>query len=139
MGETVAVLVVPAEGDPGGLLSPGRCSAVPPVVVSGHVCVYDYHREWQPLGDFVGSDCYMCRHPVRALPLWWDGALVPEGWDRFVRAACTLAGDDRPVSRFPALADMLRAASPSPGTAASLLASRVIRLARVDGRLVEVP
>jgi hypothetical protein len=84
MSDIVAVLVVPAAGDPAGLLTTGRCDSVPPEVQSGHACGHAYHREWKPAGEM--TDCYMCRHPASALPLWWDGSLVPEGWDRLNRA-----------------------------------------------------
>jgi hypothetical protein len=78
-----------------------------------------------------------------ALPLWWDGELVPEGWDRARRvyaAACAAYPDtiaDRAhetanpeLPRVLALADML--------VSHGLVAARVVRLARVDGRRVEV-
>jgi hypothetical protein len=141
-GEIVAVLVVPAAGDPGGLLAAGPCGGVPPRVLSGHTCAYGSHQEWQTPDDLDGRDCYMCRHPLFALPLWWDGALVPEGWDRARRVYLTACrGNPRAVHygtaevRDPDLYELV-------GVADELvhadLASRVVRLARVDGRLVEV-
>lgn len=131
-----AVLVVPAEGDPGGLLAAGPCGSAPPAVyrIPG--------EDWQP-GLAPKPD----RPPPKilrfALPLWWDGALVPEGWDRARRVYGVSCADypdviadrayDTPLpgmQRLQALADML--------VSHGLVASRVVRLALVDGRLVEV-
>ena len=67
------MLVVPAKGDPGGLLARGACSSAPPI------CSRSWHEDhWVSRWVEWESD--------EALPLWWDGALVPEGWDRLVRA-----------------------------------------------------
>lgn len=68
-----AILCVPVAGDPGGLLRVG------------------------PSLQLLGPDIAVtrCAHPPRivwhgsrsdALPLWWAGALVPEGVDRLHRA-----------------------------------------------------
>lgn len=54
-----AVLVVPADSDPGGLLAP----------------------------DAPGTNPRMARRlELGALVLWWDGDLAPGGWDRALRA-----------------------------------------------------
>lgn len=133
MSDIVAVLVVPAAGDPGGLLAVRDpwYTFPPPTVTWSEV------RGWR-----IGRDV---TNPMRvvmphwALPLWWDGALVPEGWDRARRiidsaplpgAAMDFVHDFHPdVVMTEAIADWLVQAS---------LAARVVRLARVDGRLVEV-
>lgn len=79
MAEPYAILAVPVAGDPGGLLRVG------------------------PSLQLLGPDIAVtrCAHPPRiiwhgsrsdALPLWWAGALVPEGWDRARRVAFDAAG-----------------------------------------------
>lgn len=119
--EIVAVLVVPAEGDPGGLLAPGACGSVPP---SAWVRRYGRGARWTP--GLSGH-----RTPGDALPLWWDGALVPEGWDRARRVGISVWNNEP----NPDLGTVLVCAT-------SLCdrgwGARVVRLARVDGRLVEV-
>lgn len=121
MGSPHAILCVPTKGDPGGLLKVGpslRLPAGPDIAVT------------------------RCAHPPRivfhgsredALPLWWDGALVPEGWDRYVRVLLTALGgqDDYPVSRWPTADGVLAAAS------AGTSLCRVVVLDLVDGALVE--
>lgn len=91
--------------------------------------------QWHAAGDSdKPEDC--------ALPLWWDGALVPEGLDRAWRvhpwAATTWShmGAEEYLARE-TLENVVRLAE-------SLalfphIASRVVRLHRVDGRLVEAP
>lgn len=116
MSEIVAVLAV----SDGSLLHEGPCGAKPPVVS------VDPDVGW---GNWWGG------HP-RALPLWWNGALVPEGWDRAVRVfEAWVKGEIPNLPRSPALdnCDFMAAA-----LVRADLASRVVRLARVDGRLVEV-
>lgn len=138
MTDVVAVLVVPAEGDPGGVLAEGACNAFPPCVgLPGDECSDSDH-----LAKGFDLQCPECGSPWDhpALPLWWDGALVPEGWDRarrmLVRPRCTVQPetgwlhDFHPfVNRVAAIAHALVRAG---------FASRVVCLARVDGRLVEV-
>jgi hypothetical protein len=149
MSDIVAVLVIPADKDPGRLLEPGPCDAMPPVVVSGHLCAYEGHRRWQLHSDFAGDGCYMCHYPLRALPLWWNGALCPEGWDRARRALW-----ESNALVHPAHHSLLHSFRPDDGDgldpardacewlAVELvrlgLAVRVVRLTRVDGRLVEL-
>jgi hypothetical protein len=140
VSDPVAVLVVPAPGDPGRLVWPGACGPAPAVVESGDVCAHDWHREWKPRSEQAEINCYMCRYPKQALPLWWDGALVPEGWDRACRALVSRCNElapnplDPEPPRFPTFDDV-------EALAAFLvplgLASRVVLLDRIDGRLVE--
>jgi hypothetical protein len=134
-GEIVAVLVVPAEGDPGGLLASGRFPSWPPTAI----------RVETPIGatwvatvsnDFDPDD-------VRALVLWWDGALVPEGWDRARRVYEATGWDTPEFDPLCALArpdpDLALLVSIAEGLVRQGLASRVVRLARdADDRLVEV-
>ena len=134
--EIVAVLVVPTEGDPGGLLAAGRCGAAPPEAYNVQDVRRSASARWEldrPLGTSLWA---------YALPLWWDGALVPEGWDRARRVYGRCGWDPRgydPDCQMgiadPALGGALSIAE---GLVACERASRVVRLARVDGRLVEV-
>lgn len=134
--EIVAVLVIPADRDPGRLVQPGPCASNPPAVLSGHVCAYKGHQQWQVHDDFSGGDCYMCQYPLSALPLWWDGALVPEGWTRLLYAWVPVQHRyAAPLSWFPELGAVIVAAQHAPPG----LVSRVVLLARdAGGCLVEV-
>jgi hypothetical protein len=125
----VAVLVVPADGDPGGVLAPGRCGIIPAMAEMRHT--YDPHGAPGPEEWTIVSTLWTVR---RALPLWWDGALVPEGWDRLIRTIGTDDAED--ATRHPSLVGVLDWAEFARSRG---LASRIVRLARVDGRLVEVP
>lgn len=82
-GDPWGVVVVPVEGDPGGLLAPGQCGAMPP-------CVRYYPLRASDGVGLLGPGWVSERRHIAsygsALPLWWDGALVPEGWDRVRRA-----------------------------------------------------
>ena len=153
MSDIVAVLVVAAEGDPGGLLAPGRCGAQPPMV---HRAVRELYTgtdltwerlqlgDWSTLGS-VGAST------ESALPLWWDGQLVPEGWDRARRVLWTRGRHIHPAHHYVVHAievESLDLETEGASTSAQWLAvelvrqgfgSRVVRLARADGRLVEVP
>lgn len=140
----VAVLVVPAAGDRGGLLTPGPCGAMLPwaqqVRVSGPSytgLVWAAGSRWPPEDP---------RH-VGVLPLWWDDALVPEGWDRARRVLANRMRSFLPSDWSGGAGALLDA---SPGTESILdtalmgrllfelgLASGVVLLDRVDGRLVE--
>ena len=125
----MAVLVVPAERDPGELLRTRRpwYTFPPPTVTLG------------PNGWRIGRDV---TDPMRvvmphwALPLWWDGALVPEGWDRARRVAhkVDLTERMRIEAWNPTIEEVIRFADLLVKVS---LAPRVVRLARVDGRLVE--
>jgi hypothetical protein len=74
-----AILLVPAPGDPHGLLAPGKCGAMPPIM-----------GRWPLAPDhwIAGVRCpeidsgTKCQH---ALVLAWDGEPVPEGCDRALR------------------------------------------------------
>jgi hypothetical protein len=141
MSEIVAVCVVPADGDPGGLLAAGRCGSGEPnptVPVLAPACC------WLTAGPYP---VWRAGNPapwawvVRALPLWWDGALVPEGWDRARRVfyAHGPAHDVESIKRGPGTNPPLSFVEEvAPWFVECGLASRVVRLARVDGRLVEV-
>lgn len=125
MADVVAVLVVPAEGDPGGLLREGSCGPIPAMVAN--------YGSWGLAGQgprdwYITSTVWV---GAVALPLWWDGALVPEGWDRARRVA-----DDRFYSEMcdPDVDCAIEYAE----FVAAKTGGRVVRLARVDGRLVEV-
>lgn len=130
MGDPVAVLVVPAEGDPGGLLAPGRCGAYAPSVFRCSC------GRW----DHAGCASFATGTPTRALPLWWDDALVPEGWDRARRVIEAQGWSARSTmpqwtwQMTPGLAGVLVLAE---DMVARGLASRAVLLGRVDGRLVE--
>lgn len=159
MDQVIAVLVIPSEGDPGGLLTEGRKPGAG----------WRQYEETDPLGWFpdppwpniaaywsstppaVGLGAPSDHVHTWALPLWWDGALVPEGWDRARRVvAGSMSHHAREV-----FAPILHAFAPSEidgdhregwelclWLAVELvragLAGRVVRLARVVGRLVEV-
>jgi hypothetical protein len=129
-----AVLVVPAPGDPGGLLAHGSCESWPPLVF--------VRRD-----GWLGPTGWVVGRPVggeqRALPLWWDGALVPEGWDRAVRS---LDSDQEPPptpwhgqrwAPSPRYPDIGQVRWMGERLVRTGFASRVVLLDRVDGRLVE--
>ncbi len=71
MSEIKAILLVPAEGDPHGLLSEGPCGARPPLA-------YWYKRAWAPCTARAAHS----HDKRRALVLAWDGKPVREGCDR---------------------------------------------------------
>ena len=163
MTDLVAVLVAPAsdrppDGEAPGLgealLAPGRCGAMPPIMVRvdltrsviapdstlGFLFEATGESEWQV---WEYGDVWQEGYP-RALPLWWDGALVPEGWDRARRVLW-----ESPASIHPAHRGAVHAFTPESGDPSGAewlacelvrwgLASRVFRLARRRGRLVEV-
>lgn len=116
MIEIVAVILVPVEGDPSRVLGGARCHARPPIV-------YFDTRDggWV---EFPWRD-----NEPHALPVWWDGALVPEGWDRWRRV---LRGFRMSARAEPRLEDVVALANLAP------TAARVVCLGMVDGRLVEV-
>lgn len=73
MTDPWGIVVVPTEAGR-ALLADGPCGAKPPSV---------HH-------DDDGSWCDCEDYPARlstGLPMWWDHALVPEGWDRARRVA----------------------------------------------------
>ncbi len=84
-----AILLVPAEGDPLGLLAEGPCGARPPMAMRG-VCPHHGRGPWWD-EDFAGEWCATwggdehCNWHItreRALVLAWDGTPVAEGLDR---------------------------------------------------------
>lgn len=107
-----AVLLIPAEGDPHGLLREGLCGARPPIAQRCRAC----GSEWHPaetcgrdecldvaVGHAIGTDLF--RHePKEALVIVWDGKPVPEGLHRMF---CALrgAGHDWPPNPHGALTD----------------------------------
>ena len=137
MSKIFAVLVVPAEADSGGLLwNPPRLRGTN---------AGQWHFEGRP--PWVETP----DSRQRALPLWWDGALVPEGWDRARRVAARhqlythAHGGDRGefVDLAIALTDPDRdeVIEVADALVRARLASRVVRLTRIDridGRLAEV-
>lgn len=81
-----AILLIPTEGDPHGLLAEGPCGARPPRAISGHLCGYEEHRAWKSPEDYeYHSDCYMCSGKA-ALVLAWGGNPVREGCYRVAHA-----------------------------------------------------
>lgn len=92
MSKAKAVLLVPFEGDPHGLLAEGPCDARPPVVYRSRGCGVGHPDTWQPHDEFVRrGECYMCECPEEALVLAWDGEPV---WQGAVWAECVLAALD---------------------------------------------
>ena len=99
MSKVHVVLLVPAEGDPHGLLADGPCGARSAQGGGGSVgrardhtgvaprgCGVGHPDTWQSHSEFVRrGECYMCDFPEEALVLFWDGKLVPEGMDRAAR------------------------------------------------------
>lgn len=86
MGDVAAVLLVPGEGDPHGLLREGACGAMPPTVrlLGGH-----WRNGWRNEGTLPA-----------ALVLAWDGKVVVEGCDRASRRRSHLNDDHAAGSAF---------------------------------------
>jgi hypothetical protein len=117
MADPHAILLVPTEAG-AALLADGACRSRPPGVT------HDTRN-----GEWVD---YLSRPD--ALPLWWGGALVPEGWDRARRVLLPLA-EAWSVLALPAPPlDMLLYAAL---WGAKHDICRVVLLDLVDGRLVE--
>ncbi len=79
------VLVIPRAGDPHKLLHEGPCGGRPPVVHEG-ACECYTTTLWTDRSTFYVK-CPACHEWVRptnrkALPLVWEGEVVPEGMDR---------------------------------------------------------
>lgn len=102
-----AVLLVPAEGDPHGLLREGPCGARPPMVWTlrcercGDIWVprggpsskaaFQAHRHhWERTGLNARTACRW-QGPT-ALVLAWGGQPVPEGMDRLARCPAMKVG-----------------------------------------------
>ena len=88
-----AILLIPAPGDPHGLLAPGKCGAMPPSVydapIVGWVTAETLSRRTHGSFDLDeyenGLDRAIRLDYRQALVLAWDGEPVPEGCDRAVR------------------------------------------------------
>lgn len=80
------ILLVPAPGDPHGLLADGACGARVPL--AWRPWLEDYGSptggEWADVWVFGSADDYT-REESAALVLAHRGALAPEGWDRLRR------------------------------------------------------
>ena len=82
-----AVLLIPAAGDPHGLLREGPCGARPPMVYEGWEG--DPLRSWWTTASATANASarfYPSRAHRRALVLAWDGEPVAEGLGRLRRA-----------------------------------------------------
>ena len=80
MSKIHAVLLVPEEGDPHGLLREGPCGARPPMAWQNAEC------RWFPLPHLSYDAALLGLEWQRALVLAWDGEPVVEGLDRLSRA-----------------------------------------------------
>ena len=74
MSKVHAVLLVPAEGDPHGLLREGPCGARPPMAFL-----------WRAVGRWLAMSPGDETIAPRALVLAWGGEPVAEGLDRLAR------------------------------------------------------
>lgn len=98
-----AVLLVPAEGDPHGLISMGACWARPPTLA--FTPDWDYENECAlQTGSWAAPDYgepgYYAPDDDEALVLAWDGKPVSEGCDRLRRRT-----GRAPFSALPRLSD----------------------------------
>lgn len=81
------ILLVPADGDPHGLLADGVCGAKPPIL-DGWACNDAQHGLWWTFGrDLEPPICDVCSarkrwEEARALVLAYQGKPVPEGCSR---------------------------------------------------------
>ncbi len=121
MSEIERILLIPAEGDPHGLLKEGPCGARPPTAWFARC-----KGVLVPAPHAAARRCGHCDRPLaecqqRALVLAWDGKPVPEGcfradtteWHLFVELITSiLAGElrawsDMPKTNVDALADLV--------------------------------
>lgn len=150
MSPPVAVLVAPVGDSGGSLLALVRLAGQgwSPQLAPGEVW-REPSGDWSAPWDPYDTDGPLAIWPVeRALALWWDSALVVEGWDRARRALF------HHPDLHPAFRDALRSFGPDdddddmswPGGRAEWaavelvrlgLGARVVLLDSVDGRLVE--
>lgn len=76
MADIRAVLLVPPDGDPHGLLREGPCGAMVPRA-------WEWEHDGAPLWTSVEDDGNRNlrgeEDPPDALVLWWDGAVIPDG------------------------------------------------------------
>lgn len=119
MSDIVAVLVVPAEGDPGGLLREGRCGIIPAIAELRPTYV-----DHQLIGPEEWTITSVRWQAGAALPLWWDGRLLEEGWDRAQRAANE--HDTLDEDLFRVVPDLDEVTAFAGGLAEAGLASRVV-------------
>ena len=93
------VIFVPAAEDPGKLVAEGPCHGFPPLAALA----------WPPSAKRWGIVAAEKRpetppkDEVNGLPLWWDGALVPDSW---LRALWVSAVSGRGINPFPSLLEM---------------------------------
>ena len=78
----VALLLIPLEGDPLGLLAGGVCGSRPP-----HCMRAGPMEPWHPGGGYNARP-----EDGDALVLAWKGEVVPEGTDRAARCAAVAPG-----------------------------------------------
>lgn len=113
---TRAILIVPAAGDPHGLLAAGACGSRPPVAwrapaVLGRPRGYgkaprkDLPERWVLCAQTSVAGEKLRELTTGALVLAWDGKPVPEGCDRAVRAHAAKSG--RAAPRWPLTYDYL--------------------------------
>jgi hypothetical protein len=118
--EPVAVLLVPPKHKPGPLLERGACLSAAPFVT---LCC----GEWAPRWVTIGLE-------ATALPLWWDGDLVPDGWWRLWLAWTGGGRQAGPCPLSPTLSYVRQIAREYVEEHA---ATRIVLLHHVDGHLVE--
>lgn len=136
MADPWGIVVIPAAGDPGGLLAEGPCGALPPTV---HAVEGAIATGWRTAIEGVWFEGRAPHLPdgmprVQALPLWWNGKLVPEGWWRGWRAWVSGDFPGAPCPVQATIADCLQLAKELVFYG---IASRVVLLDLVGGRLVE--
>lgn len=127
------IVLVPAEGDPGRLTQPGALGCMPPVARRWPARDPGTWEHTPPSAEVVLNRAAWRSQEV-GLAVWWDGALVPEGWDRLLRCIDTDDSDHAP--RHPPVGEVVDMANYALRYKVNL-ASRVVLLDLVDGRLVE--
>jgi hypothetical protein len=129
-----AILLVPTEAG-AGLLARGR------VLPSDYIPAQPPSVWRCGCGEWGHAGCAGRLPQPFALPVWWGGAMVPEGWDRASRFGLENTEDDGSDERD----DLHRRWHPWPDVHACAYwlarqgLCRVILLDLVDGRLVERP